>query len=96
MEFIGLFTGILARRPDEVWSDDEEMEQGEHKCPNTRVDLSDMLKDSEDDLIMPEGPPPGPAPPGEGEDEDSDEDIPMPEGPPPGQEPTPGMYILRT
>ncbi|KAF7964738.1 hypothetical protein HWV62_3398 [Athelia sp. TMB] len=48
--------------PDEVWSDEEPMEE-----------------DSDDDVIMPEGPPPE-------EEDDSDDDIPMPEGPPPGQE----------
>ncbi|KIP10074.1 hypothetical protein PHLGIDRAFT_28623 [Phlebiopsis gigantea 11061_1 CR5-6] len=36
--------------------------------------------DADDDIAMPEGPPPG------SEHVDSDDDIPMPEGPPPGQE----------
>ncbi|KAF8899135.1 mRNA biogenesis factor-domain-containing protein [Infundibulicybe gibba] len=35
--------------------------------------------ENEDDIAMPEGPPPG------AEEVDSDDDIPMPEGPPPGQ-----------
>jgi hypothetical protein len=38
--------------------------------------------DSDDDIVMPAGPPPAQA---NDEDEDSDDDIPMPEGPPPGQ-----------
>ncbi|KAL5533547.1 hypothetical protein ACEPAG_7 [Sanghuangporus baumii] len=38
--------------------------------------------DSDDDIPMPEGPPPG-APSDDGE---SDDDIPLPEGPPPGEE----------
>lgn len=37
---------------------------------------------SDDDIVMPEGPPPGV----EEELVDSDDDIPMPEGPPPGKE----------
>lgn len=37
--------------------------------------------DSDDDILMPDGPPPGV----EGETVDSDDDIPMPEGPPPGK-----------
>lgn len=40
--------------------------------------------DSDDDLIMPAGPPP--APPAEEGEDDSDDDIPMPDGPPPGKE----------
>ncbi|KAF9654117.1 hypothetical protein BDM02DRAFT_3177050 [Thelephora ganbajun] len=38
--------------------------------------------DSDDDIVMPEGPPPGV----EEEPVDSDDDIPMPEGPPPSKE----------
>ena len=41
-----------------------------------------LTPDSDDDIIMPEGPPPGV----EEEPVDSDDDIPMPEGPPPGKE----------
>ncbi|KAJ6611478.1 WW domain binding protein 11-domain-containing protein [Mycena sp. CBHHK59/15] len=41
---------------------------------------SDDSDDQDDDVAMPEGPPPG------DEDGDSDDDIPMPEGPPPGQQ----------
>ncbi|KAI0718855.1 hypothetical protein C8T65DRAFT_569965 [Cerioporus squamosus] len=41
---------------------------------------SEAEEGSDDDIVMPEGPPPG-------ESEDSDDDIPMPEGPPP---PKPG------
>ncbi len=37
----------------------------------------------DDDIAMPEGPPPGQ----EEGDEESDDDIPMPEGPPPGKVP---------
>jgi len=37
--------------------------------------------DSDEDIVMPEGPPPG----GEEEPVDSDDEIPMPEGPPPGK-----------
>ncbi|KZP25368.1 hypothetical protein FIBSPDRAFT_888176 [Athelia psychrophila] len=51
-----------AKRADEVWSDDEPIEEG-----------------SDDDVIMPDGPPPE-------DEEDSDDDIPMPEGPPPGMQ----------
>ena len=40
------------------------------------------MEDADDDIVMPEGPPPD-----EEEVEDSDDDIPMPEGPPP---PRPG------
>ncbi|TFK56791.1 hypothetical protein OE88DRAFT_1650255 [Heliocybe sulcata] len=42
-------------------------------------DQEDQEGDSDDDIVMPEGPPPG----GNGSDVDSDDDIPMPEGPPP-------------
>lgn len=38
---------------------------------------------SDDDIAMPEGPPPGPALAENEELVDSDEDIPMPDGPPP-------------
>ena len=41
-----------------------------------------LTLDSDDDIVMPEGPPPGV----EQEPVDSDDDIPMPEGPPPGKE----------
>ncbi|EPQ60302.1 hypothetical protein GLOTRDRAFT_102107 [Gloeophyllum trabeum ATCC 11539] len=62
-------------RPDEVASDQEE---GLYmQCP---------LPESDDDIVMPEGPPPG----GNESNVDSDDDIPMPEGPPPpkpGQDP---------
>lgn len=37
--------------------------------------------DSDSDVPLPAGPPPGLM----GQEEDSDDDIPMPEGPPPGQ-----------
>ncbi|EIW86936.1 hypothetical protein CONPUDRAFT_161566 [Coniophora puteana RWD-64-598 SS2] len=40
---------------------------------------SDNESDEDEDIVMPEGPPPGGA-----AEEDSDDDIPMPEGPPPG------------
>ncbi|KLO07262.1 hypothetical protein SCHPADRAFT_860472 [Schizopora paradoxa] len=40
--------------------------------------------DDDDDIAMPEGPPPGHEG-GQGEEVDSDDDIPMPEGPPPGK-----------
>ena len=40
-----------------------------------------LTVDSDDDIVMPEGPPPGL----EEEPVDSDDDIPMPEGPPPGK-----------
>ena len=39
-------------------------------------------EDTDDDIVMPEGPPPGMSK--EEEEEDTDDDIPMPEGPPPG------------
>ncbi|KAI9510822.1 WW domain binding protein 11-domain-containing protein [Russula earlei] len=39
-------------------------------------------EDTDDDILMPEGPPPGMSK--EEEEEDTDDDIPMPEGPPPG------------
>lgn len=42
----------------------------------------DSIQDSDDDIVMPEGPPPGV----EEESVGSDDDIPMPEGPPPGKE----------
>ena len=46
--------------------------------------LSQLLRivvaDSDDDIVMPTGPPPG-----QGEEVDSDDDIPMPEGPPPSK-----------
>ena len=41
-----------------------------------------LIVDSDDDIVMPEGPPPGV----EEEPIDSGDDIPMPEGPPPGNE----------
>ena len=41
-----------------------------------------LILDSDDDVVMPEGPPPGV----QEEHVDSDDDIPMPEGPPPGRE----------
>ncbi|KAH9858235.1 WW domain binding protein 11-domain-containing protein [Lenzites betulinus] len=46
---------------------------------------SEAEEESDDDIIMPEGPPP------EEESDDSDDDIPMPEGPPP---PKPGQEAL--
>jgi hypothetical protein len=39
-------------------------------------------ENTDDDIPMPDGPPPGM--PREEEEEDTDDDIPMPEGPPPG------------
>jgi hypothetical protein len=39
-------------------------------------------EDTDDDILMPDGPPPGAS--REEEEEDTDDDIPMPEGPPPG------------
>ncbi len=41
----------------------------------------ESLGDSDEDIVMPVGPPPTSADP---EEDDSDDDIPMPEGPPPG------------
>jgi hypothetical protein len=40
------------------------------------------IEDSDDDIPMPEGPPPGVS--RQEEEEDTDDDILMPEGPPPG------------
>jgi len=48
------------------------------------------LSDSDDDVVMPAGPPPGAE---IEEDEDSDNDIPMPAGPPPGQSLPPGLFV---
>ncbi|KAF5375202.1 hypothetical protein D9758_000559 [Tetrapyrgos nigripes] len=44
-------------------------------------EAEDSDEDSDDDIVMPEGPPPGAE-----EEVDSDEDIPMPDGPPPDTE----------
>ncbi|KAI0652305.1 WW domain binding protein 11-domain-containing protein [Trametes meyenii] len=49
-------------------------------------EVDSELEESDDDIVMPEGPPPEDADP-----EVSDEDIPMPEGPPP---PKPGQQAL--
>ncbi len=46
-------------------------------------------EDTDDDIPMPEAPPPGVSK--EEEEEDTDDDIPMPEGPPPGSART--LYI---
>lgn len=43
---------------------------------------SSLTLDPDDDIVMPEGPPPGV----EEEPVDSDDDVPMPEGPAPGGE----------
>jgi hypothetical protein len=42
-----------------------------------------LISLEDDDVAMPEGPPPE-----EDEEDESDDDIPMPEGPPPGQQGT--------
>lgn len=44
--------------------------------------ISIYAEDTDDDILMPDGPPPGAS--REEEEEDTDDDIPMPEGPPPG------------
>jgi hypothetical protein len=49
--------------------------------PSCRL-TSLCAEDTDDDILMPEGPPPGVAK--KEEEEDTDDDIPMPEGPPPG------------
>jgi len=48
-----------------------------------------ILLDSDDEIVMPPGPPPGAT----NEEEDSDDDIPMPEGPPPGQSFPQGLFV---
>ena len=45
------------------------------------LSCADPFEDSDNDIVMPEGPPPG-ASSGELQN-DSDDDIPMPKGPPP-------------
>lgn len=47
------------------------------------------IDSGDDDVIMPEGPPPGTA---NNDEEDSDDDIPMPPGPPPGQSLPQGLF----
>ncbi|KAI0756574.1 WW domain binding protein 11-domain-containing protein [Daedaleopsis nitida] len=51
--------------------------------PNEVDSEAELSGEDEDDIVMPDGPPP------ENEDDNSDDDIPMPEGPPP---PRPGNY----
>jgi hypothetical protein len=67
-----------ALRPDEMDSDDEN-DDGVSLFHHLFQLLIDWI---DDDIVMPDGPPPGMK-----EEEDSDDDIPMPEGPPPGTEP---------
>ncbi|TFY50709.1 hypothetical protein EVG20_g11372, partial [Dentipellis fragilis] len=59
--------------------------------PSEQEEVADG-EDDDDDIAMPEGPPPGAD--GMDENEDSDDDIPMPEGPPPpkpGEQPVPPL-----
>lgn len=53
------------------------------------IHSSSSIEGSDDDIAMPDGPPPGPdnVEAMKQEEEESDDDIPMPEGPPP---PKPG------
>ncbi|KAF8140484.1 WW domain binding protein 11-domain-containing protein [Boletus edulis] len=46
------------------------------------VDSGEDVGDSDEDIVMPDGPPPGTS-----QEDGSDDDIPMPEGPPPGSIP---------
>lgn len=67
----------LALRPDEIASDSER-NAGMTSWKGLDGHVLIPLLDDDDDIVMPEGPPPGAA-----DEVESDDDIPMPEGPPP-------------
>jgi hypothetical protein len=77
-----MFRGVAALPPEEGQTQQQDT-SGKSVLldPTHRLTFS-LTIDSDDDIVMPDGPPPGV----EEEPVDSDDDIPMPEGPPPGKE----------